>query len=589
MKRAGTRPLFVALALASITPSIANAQWVDLAGTQPHALDTATPLAPASDCESCHARGDADPSSAFMPTDTWRGSMMANAVRDPLYLAALTVAEQDHAGIGDFCLRCHTPNAFIAGRTRVDAQSGFGRMPPLLASDGDGVTCDGCHRMIAPTTSAFGNGQYEYSPTDTRFGPYDDAMSMRHGTAQSTFTAESRLCGTCHGLSNPLVHRRAADGSDTGVAMPLDTTYAEWAASAFARAGDPAARTCQDCHMPRADGDLFVSTTGGVPRTMPRRHDFAGANVWGIGVVRDVRNDPSVSAHYDLAIERAHAMLASAARLTVMDAPASAMPGETAHVTVRFENLSGHKLPTGYADGRRVWLEVALVDASGAAQIVSGRYDDANAALDETDPQLHLYEALHGRIGTGVEEHLALHDTVVRDTRIPPREMTSNADIAPVGADFAGGANGTLRNDDVATYAIAIPSTASGSVTVRVRALYQSTTREYVEFLEHENHTDDRGTTLRAAWEASGRAAPIEMTTASRAITVAAMNVDAGTDAATDASIPGDAIGAEERNAQPSGCGCRVPAHEGHAPAGIAWIALAATAVTTIRRRTRHA
>jgi hypothetical protein len=36
-------------------------------------------------------------------------SMMGNTLRDPLFLAALTVAEQDRPGVGDWCLRCHTP------------------------------------------------------------------------------------------------------------------------------------------------------------------------------------------------------------------------------------------------------------------------------------------------------------------------------------------------------------------------------------------------------------------------------------------------------------------------------------------------
>ena len=63
------------------------------------------------DCSDCHSV-DAFPVTGgieFSPQDTWRGSMMANATRDPLFWAALDVANNDAPGVGDYCLRCHTP------------------------------------------------------------------------------------------------------------------------------------------------------------------------------------------------------------------------------------------------------------------------------------------------------------------------------------------------------------------------------------------------------------------------------------------------------------------------------------------------
>ena len=45
---------------------------------------------------------------------TWAGSMMANAGRDPIFWAALDVANNDAEelgipGIGEFFIRCHSP------------------------------------------------------------------------------------------------------------------------------------------------------------------------------------------------------------------------------------------------------------------------------------------------------------------------------------------------------------------------------------------------------------------------------------------------------------------------------------------------
>ncbi|MBT8382302.1 MAG: hypothetical protein KJO59_08080, partial [Ignavibacteria bacterium] len=47
------------------------------------------------------------------PMYTWRGSMMSQAQRDPLYLAALTIANQDAEFSGDLCIRCHSPRGWL--------------------------------------------------------------------------------------------------------------------------------------------------------------------------------------------------------------------------------------------------------------------------------------------------------------------------------------------------------------------------------------------------------------------------------------------------------------------------------------------
>ena len=58
-------------------------------------------------CVNCHAGFNAQYLAAE-PFRNWSGSMMAQALRDPLFKAALTVANQDAAFSGDLCLRCHT-------------------------------------------------------------------------------------------------------------------------------------------------------------------------------------------------------------------------------------------------------------------------------------------------------------------------------------------------------------------------------------------------------------------------------------------------------------------------------------------------
>src|SRR5262249_60999153 len=94
--------------------------------------------------------------------------------------------------------------------------------------------------------------------------------------------------------------------------------------------------------------------------------------------------------------------------------PADVLAGDTeVLVTVRVLNRTGHKLPTGYADGRRVFVELSV-----AGQVVSGAYDgDGGVLLD--DPQLAVFEAVHARADGGLG-HLALPGTLPKDTRVTP-------------------------------------------------------------------------------------------------------------------------------------------------------------------------
>ena len=56
------------------------------------------------------------------PWDLWRGTMMANSARDPLFRATLSVEQAtfpDRAeAIGQDCMRCHAPAAFAESTLR---------------------------------------------------------------------------------------------------------------------------------------------------------------------------------------------------------------------------------------------------------------------------------------------------------------------------------------------------------------------------------------------------------------------------------------------------------------------------------------
>ena len=182
--------------------------------------------------------------------------------------------------------------------------------------------------------------------------------------------------------------------------------------------------------------------------------------------------------------------------------------GQEAQLKVRVYNLTGHKLPTGYADGRRVFIELRV-----AGEVVSGGYDgDAGTLLP--DPQVAVFEAVHARADGGLD-HLALHDTIVKDTRIEPLGFQPNEVTRPVGITFLRDGDGGVVGGAEWTYRVRFPATLdAGTATVEARLFHQATTREYVEALASANLTDGKGQALRSIWDSTGRAAPVLMTTA---------------------------------------------------------------------------
>jgi len=519
-------------ALAVIIPLTMND--LHLSGTQvgdvpPGALETSGA------CRVCH--GDFDP--ADEPYSTWAGSLMGLAGRDPLFYAQMTNANQDVANVGYFCLRCHVPMSFVTGHA-LDPTG-----QSLDDTDRDGITCHFCHSLVDPiyvpgssppedepilaglaeVPTHYGNSMFVLDPQGLRRGPYQD-HDAPHAAIASNFVLRSEMCGTCHDVGNIAVSRRP-DGSwryntidapvpdeDPWTQFPLERTYTEWKLSAFADGGvdlgdrfggarGPVVSTCQDCHMPTttARGCFF-----GRERTDLARHEFAGAAAPVLDlIVAHYAGDPAVDPTLVAAARaRAVSMLERAATLEL------ARDGDD--LRVRVFNQTGHKIPTGHIEGRRIWIHVRFFDAAGALVGEHGHYDAVTAELDEAsttvfEMKVGLSEdaAVVTGLPAGVTTHMALADTIEKDNRIPPRGFTNTAFEAGgapvVGAVYADGQHWGERR-------YAIPASA---VHAAVEVFYQSVTRHYVEALRDGNVTDDWGDILYGLWDSTGQGAPIRM------------------------------------------------------------------------------
>jgi hypothetical protein len=515
-------------------------------GTQPGNLNQA--IQTAIDCDTCHSE----------PIyDRWRGSLMSQSGRDPLFWTAMHVANNDAPNAGEYCLRCHTPKGWYDGRSSPPDGSG------LHSQDiSSGVACAVCHRMVDPVPSTtdevvqldaairdglsdpipggfVGSGALILDPNDNRRGPFSFNKSLiYHAAYQSDFLGQSgdsvtqaRLCGSCHNVYNPVLSWDAGRGQywpnemdapapefSSEALFPIETTFDEWLNSDYAKGGvyapafagsksDGIVSTCQDCHMPRTVGfaadaafnPIFrdCETTGCLPE-----HTLVGGNTWLPELLQNPLwrlNAQSESAFLDESRLQAAAMLRKAATLTIT--LTSQENSKTA--TVRVTNNTGHKLPTGYPEGRQMWLNVRAYDASGKLVYESGAYDEDTGQLTR-DGDVKVYEAKQGvtpelaavlGLPPGESFHFVLNNTVIKDNRIPPRGYTQAAfdqpGLVPVGATYEDG-----QYWDETVYDLPLE-------TARVNATlyYQTASREYIEFLETNGGVD--GLTLGQLWSQS--------------------------------------------------------------------------------------
>jgi hypothetical protein len=192
-------------------------------------------------------------------------------------------------------------------------------------------------------------------------------------------------------------------------------------------------------------------------------------------------------------------MLRQAATLTVT----LTTSGTDKVAIVRVTNQTGHKLPTGYPEGRRMWVNLRAYDSNGDLISESGAYDPATGVLTE-DPDAKVYEVKQGitselaallKQPAGASFHFVLNNTVIKDNRIPPRGFTQaaldQAGLRPVGASYVEG-----QYWDETTYTLPLE-------TERVVATlyYQTSSKEYIDFLRAKGGLD--GYALGSLWDDS--------------------------------------------------------------------------------------
>lgn len=217
------------------------------------------------------------------------------------------------AGVKAGCNGCHAPFSFLAGD-----------VPPPRPEKGsranEGVSCDLCHTITGRAGEPSVNFNWVTAPGRVKQGTRAGVESPYHATRENPFLKTAEYCGTCHNEQNPW-------------GVFVKSTQLEWKEGPHGKGGI----TCQDCHMPKARGRAARMAP---ERDDVRQHLFHGAHDGGkLNGVAEVRVHPEAR---------------------------EVEPGDPVRITAVVVNAkAGHKIPSGSAEERLLWLHVEARDAAG--------------------------------------------------------------------------------------------------------------------------------------------------------------------------------------------------------------------------------
>jgi hypothetical protein len=322
--------------------------------------------------------------------------------------------------------------------------------------------------------------------------------------------------------------------------------------------------SCQTCHMPPVTGQ-GCNKNPPVRKDLPL-HDMTGGNYWIPDAIQYLDSQGKLRLGGELTAQEQTALNAgkSRAKYQLNNAAALELNGNI----LRVYNLTGHKLISGYPEGRRMWLNMNWYDSQGQHLREDGAYGpmpvtiggtstQVETILNPDDPNTKIYEAHYaitkdwaqkllsvgypaslalgydratgavthtlGELAQGAESyresfHFVLNNYVAKDNRIPPYGMdfdeAAQRNALPVPATQYGDPGPGGQYDCWDEIVLNPPA---GATNVVIQLLYQPTSWEYIQFLYLANTKQiaflaNEGDYLLEAWLATGMATPHVMT-----------------------------------------------------------------------------
>ena len=304
------------------------------------------------------------------------------------------------------------------------------------------------------------------------------------------------------------------------------------------------AAKCQDCHMrdvvgPGADlRNAVVRPNESVehPNSGQPLHDMTGGNAWVSTVLASaIPGSPNYDATNDLLLNQGPAVLTldltqgegidpvallagadRAQQQLLLAATIKNVTYDSASGALSFQvqNNSAHKLISGFPEGRRMFVNIRAYDAAGSLIYEANPYDMANGTLkglsypyqpdpngDLDDPQPLganeiyvdelVYEMKPTSTLTGEEKtfHFALATGRYKDNRIPPKGFNIAAADERIAVPVWHGVedpNYFTEFEYLGGYDEVNMTIPTGATAVEINLYYQTTSREYIEFLRDE-------------------------------------------------------------------------------------------------------
>jgi len=519
------------------------------------------------DCDTCHQMTDADmqvvdPVSGVPIIGTMTDPFINNSTDSLVYIAGLEAyygsgmyaLSNDYGKLGpynegdavarhqftgsdfhrdvDFCGTCHdVSNSAVgqlapnAGTQNIDsapnvirsAEVGFPLNPNLTPNDPN----------VLKDMAAFNNPPYAYGIVERTFSEYKASpLSSTRVDAFNTLPAD---------LQDPRGSLYAAYMAST----TQETRSADYIPDPNGFDADPRYFSCQTCHM-RA-----ITGRGADKRDAPNRldqpmHDQTGGNYWVFPLIKYQDAMGTLRLGGGLTTEQTNAMDDGTLRAGQHLTQAATL--DVNGNLVRITNTTGHKLISGYPEGRRMWLNIKFYDGNGVLVEEVGKWDvlptTATNPVDGTtfvpksivdidNPKLKVYEVhpamtkewadvllsvgypanmplsfdrLTGQPDFTLDDlaalpagsyhetfHFVLNNYVAFDNRIPPYQMdydeAQKRNALPVPASQYGGTPGGVYEhwDEFDISAIAPAAAVSADLTL----YYQGTSWEYVQFLNN--------------------------------------------------------------------------------------------------------
>lgn len=447
----------------------------------------------------------------------WRSTMMANAARDPLWQAKVASEVKRHPAfkfiIEEKCSHCHTPMAerqsfFDTGQIEntILLDDGFLNSDNKYHAMGmDGVSCSVCHQIqnadnLGTEESFSGHFTIDSEtkkPKRIIYGPYanvfEEMMVSKVGyiPLNSDHVQSSALCATCHVLYTPALD----DNGNVVGKLAEQAIYLEWQHSIYGDGLGENDLSCQQCHMPKAVGDVLISNRPKGQRLDKKspffQHHFVGGNAYMVNLIKEHKDEikaTSTNNQFDATVNRTIAELQShTAKLSFGEVTHS---DDTLMIPLTVSLLSGHKLPTGFPS-KRAWIHVRVTDKAGLLLFESGavtaegkiEHDNANADplafephydLIDSAQKVQIYESIMEDVNNLPTYILLRGANYIKDNRLLPLGFdkdTAHHDIGVFGAaltdeNFIGGSDQITYKVNVAT--ITSPLTIEASLKYQI-------------------------------------------------------------------------------------------------------------------------